>query len=140
MYSSQSLSPTNSPTEETSVNCLDPDVSKEDCRDTEYCVWDKDDCSILTLQPTTSPPTTSPTTVDCLNPDITKEVCKASLHCLWNKNECFAITDSPTLKPTGRPSVGPTLSPVDFVPTKSPSVSVSGICIICCNFLGHIAL
>ena len=117
---------TNSPIEDgVTFNCTSPAISKESCKDAEYCIWDKNICLDATPEPSLSPTTSAPTPIDCLSPNITQATCKTHPACMWNKYqkvcEVFS-TDSPTRNPTKRPTERPTLSPTEAPkPTSSPS-------------------
>ena len=113
------------------VDCLDPDLPKEDCKNAENCVWDRNQnmCLAVTQSPTPEPtlyPSQIPTSdeptkfghVDCEDPSLVQKECKLAPNCLWEvnqngKNYCVFGTWPPTPSP-----MEPTLDP-----TKEPTVS-----------------
>eukprot|EP00571_Detonula_confervacea_P011923 CAMPEP_0172304960 /NCGR_PEP_ID=MMETSP1058-20130122/6291_1 /TAXON_ID=83371 /ORGANISM="Detonula confervacea, Strain CCMP 353" /LENGTH=1111 /DNA_ID=CAMNT_0013016367 /DNA_START=17 /DNA_END=3355 /DNA_ORIENTATION=+ len=99
------------------VECLNPNISKEDCKNAANCDWNQSQCEALSLAPTTVPPSTSPIQVDCLNPIISKEDCEDAFSCRWDISECQVVTLSPTTSPSMSPMKSPTPAPTTAKPT-----------------------
>lgn len=93
------------------VDCDDPAISKQLCKETVYCLWNKftSECKTITASPTkrptpqpSPPPTPPPTTA---RPTI-------------------ASSDSPSASPTATPNSSPSSSPTNSAdPSAAPSSS-----------------